>query len=99
MSKYLLIACLFIVSCAYGQANTSTKYVLDGNDIISSGFFTTSNTELFKTSLGIPLKLEWTFPPTSISSNGTAGQIAYANNYLYICVSNNKWKRTLIGDW
>jgi hypothetical protein len=99
MSKYLLIALLFIVSSAYCQTTTSTKYTLDGNDVITSGFFTTSNSQLFKTSLGIPLKLEWTFPPTSISSNGTAGQIAYANNYLYICVSANKWKRTLIGDW
>jgi len=98
MAKYLLITWLFILSCAYCQT-TSTKYILDGNDIIAPEFFTTSNTQLFKTSLGIPLKLEWTIPPTSISSNGTAGQIAYANNYLYICVSTNKWKRTLIGDW
>lgn len=99
MAKYLLITWLFILSCAYSQTTTSTKYTLDGNDIITSGFFTTNNTQLFKTSLGIPLKLEWTIAPLSTSSNGTAGQIAYANNYLYICVSANKWKRTLIGDW
>jgi len=99
MTKYLLITWLFLISCAYSQNATTAKYTLDGNDAVTTSFFTSNNTAIFKTSLGIPLKLEWTIAPTSISSNGTAGQIAYANNYLYICVSSNKWKRTLIGDW
>jgi hypothetical protein len=99
MRKHLLIAWLFLVSCAYAQNATTAKYTLDGNDAATLQFFTPNNTQIFKTSLGIPFKLEWTVAPTSISSNGTAGQIAYANNYLYICVSPNKWKRTLIGDW
>ncbi len=31
--------------------------------------------------------------PSSSSSSGTAGDIAYDSGYLYICVSSNTWKR------
>lgn len=31
--------------------------------------------------------------PTSNTSNGTPGQIAYNNNYIFICVANNTWGR------
>lgn len=32
--------------------------------------------------------------PAVYNSNGIAGQIAFDNNYIYICVSNNNWGRT-----
>ena len=31
--------------------------------------------------------------PTSNTSNGTPGQIAYNSNYIFICVANNTWGR------
>jgi hypothetical protein len=34
--------------------------------------------------------------PTSI---GTAGQIGYDGNYIYVCVATNQWKRALISSW
>lgn len=38
--------------------------------------------------------------PASNTSNGTAGQIAYDNSYVYVCVANNKWGRsTLTLSW
>jgi hypothetical protein len=38
--------------------------------------------------------------PTSNTSNGTPGQIAYSNTHVYICVANNTWGRaTLTLSW
>jgi hypothetical protein len=38
--------------------------------------------------------------PTTSTSIGTAGDMRYDNNYLYICTATNTWRRTLItGNW
>jgi len=38
--------------------------------------------------------------PASNTSNGVAGQIAYDNTAVYVCVANNKWgKATLTLSW
>lgn len=34
--------------------------------------------------------------PTSNTSNGIAGQIAYDSTTLYVCVANNKWGKTTL---
>jgi hypothetical protein len=43
--------------------------------------------------------LFWTSPPTGPDSSGTPGQIAFTNNFLYICVSTNVWRRVQLGTW
>jgi hypothetical protein len=43
--------------------------------------------------------LFWTSVPSTPTSSGTAGQIAYTNNFLYICISNNTWRRVQLGTW
>lgn len=37
--------------------------------------------------------------PASTSSSGTAGQIAYDDDYFYTCVATNKWKRSIMATW
>lgn len=37
--------------------------------------------------------------PSTTSSPGTAGEIAWDSNYVYICVSTNVWKRSPISIW
>ncbi len=38
--------------------------------------------------------------PTSNTSNGIMGQIAYDSNTVYVCVANNKWgKASLTLSW
>jgi hypothetical protein len=37
--------------------------------------------------------------PATASSNGTAGVIARDSNYIYVCVANNTWKRSLLETW
>ena len=38
-------------------------------------------------------------PPSSSSDVGIPGQTAYDDNYLYVCVAPNTWKRTELDDW
>lgn len=37
--------------------------------------------------------------PTSATSTGTAGDIRYDANYIYVCVATNTWKRVSISTW
>ena len=37
--------------------------------------------------------------PATASSTGTAGQIAYDNDYVYMCVATNTWKRSALTTW
>ena len=37
--------------------------------------------------------------PASPTNSGTAGQVAFTNNYFYICISNNTWRRVQLGTW
>ena len=37
--------------------------------------------------------------PTTASSNGTAGDIRYDSNYVYICVATDTWKRAALATW
>lgn len=49
------------------------------------------------TALG--LKLQWASIPTTITSSGTVGQIAYSSNYIYVCVGSNSWRRVPLSSW
>ena len=37
--------------------------------------------------------------PSSASDTGDAGQVCWDNNYLYICIANNTWKRVSLNTW
>lgn len=37
--------------------------------------------------------------PATASSNGIAGTIARNSTHLYVCVSNNTWKRVELTSW
>jgi len=39
------------------------------------------------------------YVPDASDSNGTRGQIAFDDNFLYICVDNNTWKRIILESW
>lgn len=51
---------------------------------------------------------DWTTPslatidvavPANASATGTAGQIAFDTNYIYVCTATNTWKRVAIATW
>ena len=39
------------------------------------------------------------YVPTLANSTGTAGQIAYDTDHVYICVATDTWKRANISTW
>jgi hypothetical protein len=43
--------------------------------------------------------LSWTTVPASAIAAGTAGQLAYASGWLYVCVAANTWQRVAIATW
>ena len=38
-------------------------------------------------------------PPSSATDTGTAGDVAYDSDYIYICTATNTWRRTAISTW
>jgi hypothetical protein len=41
----------------------------------------------------------WQTAPTTATSAGVAGQVAYDAGFLYVCVSSNVWKRTALSTF
>jgi hypothetical protein len=41
----------------------------------------------------------WVAVPSTATSTGVAGQMAYASGFLYVCVATNTWKRTALASW
>jgi hypothetical protein len=39
------------------------------------------------------------YVPTLANSTGTAGQVAYDNNHVYICIATDTWKRANLAAW
>ena len=37
--------------------------------------------------------------PASPTSSGDPGDLIYDSNYLYVCVSNNTWRRLVLSEW
>ena len=50
------------------------------------------------TSITGPHNLQGTAPATA-SSTGTAGDIRYDADYIYICTATDTWKRSAIATW
>ena len=43
--------------------------------------------------------ITWSNVPSSSADTGSPGQIAYDNNYFYVCVAANTWKRATLSTW
>jgi hypothetical protein len=43
--------------------------------------------------------LSWSSVPASATASGTAGQIAYDGNYLYVATAANTWERAALSSW
>ena len=76
------------------QLLNSTGLTVDG----SVGIGTTSPTESLDID-GDSIRLRQSKTPSSSSATGTAGQIAWDTNYIYICVATDTWKRVAVSTW
>ena len=79
-------------------ATTTNSATARTNLLLGASWLTNTNVTNFVKDLSLPTTM-WTNPPASNNSTGTAGQVAYTNNYFYIAISNNTWRRVQIGTW
>lgn len=89
-----------LVDASYGvQDSGGTVYFGDwGTDpvgnVVKGGLITTVSSSSAPT---------WVSAPSTTSSTGTAGQMAYGFTlpdwYLYVCVATNSWRRVLLSTW
>lgn len=49
--------------------------------------------------IDLPLTAIFVDPPTAADSPGVPGQVAYDDNYLYVCTDVDTWKRVAIATW
>ena len=77
-------------------SNLAIATTLSTNDRVVVLTNTSSSPVLKTTTLSNIRLLTSNTAPVSNTSNGTAGQIAYDNSYVYVCVANNKWGRSAL---
>lgn len=83
-------------------------YPIAGQDNDTQGFrdnfssiknnFSVALAEISALQANSAVALSTTTVPVSHSASGTAGQIAYNSNYLYVCIATNSWVRIAITD-
>lgn len=74
---------------------------------IGGTWLTNTNTAGFRSAIGLGAAwltnqtppFSWSPVPAATNSPGSAGQMAYSNNHLYLCVAPNSWRRIQLGTW
>jgi hypothetical protein len=85
------------------QNNTIVVSNNDPNDetVISQSITVSTNSNIqivsANTNPGISF-IAGNLPPNTTSDLGSAGEIRFDVNYLYLCVSNNLWKKIALQD-
>ena len=79
----------------FAEFTGSGGVLIDGGDLTISGAGLSAQNRInadggLKISSGAP---------ASATSTGTAGQIQWDSNYIYVCVATNTWKRVAISTW
>jgi hypothetical protein len=69
---------------------------IGANGYVSATDVRVSNNIAFPDSTSQTTAFQKVTAPTSSTSTGTVGQIAWDNSYIYICVSTNLWKRVAL---
>lgn len=83
--------------------NLPTTFVSGGNTVTFPGASTTivgrsTVDTLSNKTLTSPMITSGNVP-ASATAPGTAGQIQWDSNYIYVCVAANTWKRTALSTW
>lgn len=76
----------------YGVAGNGTNTVTIGDAAISHNYFN-------GVIVGDGLRIKSPTVPASASATGTAGDIAWDADYIYICTATDTWKRVAISTW
>ena len=63
---------------------------VESNDYDNSEYILTGNEIDYPTIVSAPI---------TVNSPGETGQIAYDNDYVYVCIATNTWKRSALSSW
>jgi len=103
--KYTILAAIAFIGLAWSAQAQTIKFLGydTTNGIVAysgtkSLAFTNSVTFSNVTSTGTLIIASPTVPAAT-NSTGVKGQIAFTNNFLYICVASNTWRRIQLGTW
>lgn len=69
-----------------------------GTTRIGGTVFLGTNNAMYVTATG-QIVLASLAAPASASATGTAGEVRWDANYIYICTATNTWKRVAIATW
>jgi len=111
----LLTILLLAAGTAYGQINNPpTSVNIVDSTATGRAVLTATNAAAAATAIGLGTTNNVTFSnvtstgtliiasptvPAATNSTGVKGQIAFTNNFLYICVASNTWRRIQLGTW
>jgi hypothetical protein len=67
--------------------------------IISGGVGFSATLQVLKDTIANASTLAPSSIPASPNSTGTTGTVTWDNNFLYLCVATNKWRRIALSSW
>ena len=76
----------------------SERARIDGSGRLLVGTSSDSGGALFQVN-DDRIRISTAKTPASASAAGTAGEICWDTNYIYVCTATNTWKRTAITTW
>jgi hypothetical protein len=89
--------------------NIDITYPIAGQDNDTQGFrdnfsniknnFVVAKSEISAIQATLGVSPTWTTVPVTSSDVGSAGQLAYDNTHLYICIADNTWVRATFATW
>ena len=80
-------------SIGFGSSTNSYPITFTvGSNVTAS--FGTASTTIYNNVI-----VSSTYVPSTITSSGITGQIAWDSGFIYVCIGNNSWKRATLGTW
>lgn len=73
-------------------------FAILGGDALNTGAPGDGTVTTSKLASGLQINLA-SSTPASASATGTAGQITWDTNYIYVCTATDTWKRVAIATW
>jgi hypothetical protein len=80
------------------QVNSSEKARIDSSGRLLVGTSADTGGSLFQVN-GNRIRIATAKTPASATDTGSAGEICWDADYIYVCTATNTWKRTAISTW
>jgi hypothetical protein len=82
-----------------GTTITNEDLDVAGNLGVQGDLAVSANVSVAGTATVSDLRIDTPTVPASAAAAGDAGDIAWANGFIYVCVATNTWQRAAIATW